>query len=196
MRGGRARRSSSRSCCDASVIGTQRVVRVCDCLRRFGGAYVVPELRLSGWRLPVRGAGVFAGLEYNPGLMARRAARKSGGKRKAGTSRPHKHGASKEGKLPKDAVTLVVLLKAREGQGPFLEAELRALVGPTRREDGCIRYDLHRGLDVGGVFLLHEVWATREHHRLHRQTPHFIRWNARKDALLASHDATFWTQIA
>jgi quinol monooxygenase YgiN len=129
--------------------------------------------------------------------MARRAAKKSGGgKRKAGTSRPRKRGASKVGKLPKDAVTLVVLLKAREGQEPFLEAELRALVGPTRREDGCITYDLHRGLDAGGAFLLHEVWATREHHRLHRQTPHFIRWNARKDALLASHDATFWTQIA
>jgi quinol monooxygenase YgiN len=137
-----------------------------------------------------------AALEYNPGLMARRAAKKSGGKRKAGTSRPRKRGASRDGKLPKDAVTLVVLLKAREGQEPFLEAELRALVGPTRREDGCITYDLHRGLDAGGAFLLHEVWATREHHRLHTQTPHFIRWNARKDALLATRDLTSWTQIA
>jgi quinol monooxygenase YgiN len=128
--------------------------------------------------------------------MARRAARKSGGKRKAGTGKPGKSGASKDGKLPKDAVTLIVLLKAREGQEPFLEAELRALVGPTRREDGCITYDLHRGLEVTGAFLLHEVWATREHHRLHTQTPHFIRWNARKDALLASRDLTSWTQIA
>ena len=128
--------------------------------------------------------------------MARRATKKSGGKRKAGTSRPRKRGASKDGKLPKDAVTLVVLLRAREGQEPFLEAELRALVGPTRREDGCIIYDLHRGLEVTGAFLLHEVWATREHHRLHTQTPHFIRWNARKDALLATRDLTSWTQIA
>jgi quinol monooxygenase YgiN len=156
----------------------------------------VPKLRLQRRRLQVRGAGVLAGLEYNPGLMARRAAKKSAGKRKAGTSRPRKRGVSKDAKLPKDAVTLVVLLKAREGQEPFLEAELRALVGPTRREDGCIRYDLHRGLDAGGVFLLHEVWATREHHRLHTRTPHFIRWNARKDALLATRDLTSWTQIA
>src|ERR1700735_5940368 len=103
-------------------------------------------------------------------------------KRVVGSRKSTSRRSAKEGKLPKDAVTLVVLLKAREGQEPFLEAELRALVGPTRREDGCITYDLHRGLDAGGAFLLHEVWATREHHRLHTRTPHFIRWNARKDA--------------
>jgi hypothetical protein len=27
-------------------------------------------------------------------------------------------------------------------------------------------------------------------------TPHFLRWNARKDALLTSRDGTFWKQIA
>ena len=92
-------------------------------------------------------------------------------------------------------MTLVVLLKSREGQEPLLEAELRALVGPTRREDGCITYDLHRGADTPSSFLLHEVWATREAHRQHTQTPHFIRWNARKDALLVSRESAFWTQV-
>ena len=131
-----------------------------------------------------------------PAIMAKRAGKKSAGRRKTGKSSSRKRSSSRDGKLSKDAVTLIVLLKSRPGQEPLLEAELRALVGPTRREDGCIRYDLHRGLDAGGVFLLHEVWATREHHRLHTQTPHFIRWNARKDALLATRDLTSWTQIA
>jgi quinol monooxygenase YgiN len=128
--------------------------------------------------------------------MGRRAAKKSGSRRRAGKSGSRKRASSRGGKLSKDAVTLIVLLKAREGQEPFLEAELRALVGPTRREEGCITYDLHRGIEVGGAFLLHEVWASREHHRLHTQTSHFIRWNARKDALLASRDVTYWTQVA
>jgi quinol monooxygenase YgiN len=127
--------------------------------------------------------------------MAKRAARKSTGKRRTGKTGTHKRRSSKNGKLSKDAVALVVLLKSREGQEPLLEAELRALVGPTRREDGCITYDLHRGSDVPGTFLLHEVWASREHHRLHTQTPHFIRWDARKDALLASRDVTFWKKV-
>jgi quinol monooxygenase YgiN len=127
--------------------------------------------------------------------MAKRVARKSAGKRRTGKTSTHRRRSSKNGKLSKDAVTLIVLLKSREGQEPLLEAELRALVGPTRREDGCITYDLHRGSDVPGTFLLHEVWASREHHRLHTQTAHFIRWDARKDALLASRDLTFWKRV-
>jgi quinol monooxygenase YgiN len=97
--------------------------------------------------------------------------------------------------LPKKGVTLVVLLRARTGHEPFLEAELRALVPPTRREEGCLQYDLHRAADGTGAFLLHEVWETREHHTAHTKTDHFLRWDARKDALLATREATFWTQI-
>ncbi len=107
-----------------------------------------------------------------------------------------KRSSSRTGKLPKEAVTLTVILRAKEGQDVLLEAELRALIPPTLREDGCLTYDLHRGTEIPGTFLLHEVWASREHHRLHMNTPHFLRWNARKDALLAARDATFWTQLA
>lgn len=99
-------------------------------------------------------------------------------------------------KLPKEAATLIVVLRAREGQETLLEAELRALVGPSRKEEGCIRYDLHRSVDTPGALLLHEVWASREAHTEHIHTPHFLRWNARKDALLASREANFWKQIS
>ena len=47
-----------------------------------------------------------------------------------------------------------------------------------------------------GTFLFHEVWESREHHTAHTRTPHFLRWNARKDALLASREAAFWQQLA
>ncbi len=99
-------------------------------------------------------------------------------------------------KLPKHAVTLVVILRAKEGQEPLLEAELRALVAPTRREEGCLQYDLHRSTELASQFFLHEVWETREHHTAHTRTSHFLRWNARKDSLLAAREATFWQQIA
>jgi quinol monooxygenase YgiN len=99
------------------------------------------------------------------------------------------------GKLPKDAVTQVVILRAREGQETLLEAELRALVGPSRKEEGCLTFDLHRSVDTTGSFLLHEIWASRDAHTDHMHTPHFLRWNAGKEALLISRDATFWKQI-
>jgi quinol monooxygenase YgiN len=87
-------------------------------------------------------------------------------------------------------------LRPREGQETLLEAELRALVGPSRKEEGCFTFDLYRAVEMPGAFLLHEVWASRDAHTEHTHTPHFLRWNARKDALIASRDGTFWKQIA
>jgi quinol monooxygenase YgiN len=126
--------------------------------------------------------------------MAKRRARKAGTKKPRRRTRKALGVAG--GKLPKDAVTLIVILRAREGQETLLEAELRALVSPSRREEGCLAYNLHRAIDTPGALLLHEVWASREAHTAHTYTPHFLRWNARKDALLASRDADFWKQIS
>jgi quinol monooxygenase YgiN len=118
------------------------------------------------------------------------------GTRKSKTKRTRRGGVRSEGKLPKDAVTLAVILRPRDGQDLMLEAELRALIAPTRKEDGCLRYDLHRSVEGPGAYLLHEIWETREHHTAHTKTDHFLRWNARKDALLASREVGFWRQIA
>jgi len=104
--------------------------------------------------------------------------------------------SSSGGKLPKDALTRMVILRARDGQELLLEAELHALIGPSRKEEGCLTFDLHGSVDQPGSYLLHEVWASREAHSEHTRTPHFLRWDARKDALLTSRDGTFWKQIA
>jgi quinol monooxygenase YgiN len=124
--------------------------------------------------------------------MAKKKTRQRSGKKR---SRPPGGKSRNNGKLPKDAVTLAVILRPRDGQDIMLEAELRALIGPTRKEQGCLRYDLHRSVEGPGAFLLHEIWETREHHTAHTKTDHFLRWNARKDALLASREVGFWKQI-
>src|SRR5437660_7116432 len=126
--------------------------------------------------------------------MTKRKAKKARARKPKRSARRARGAAG--GKLPKEAVTLIVILRAREGQETLLEAELRAMVGPTRKEEGCLRYDLHRSIDTPGALLLHEVWTSREAHTEHTHTPHFLRWNARKDALLASREANFWTQVA
>ena len=127
--------------------------------------------------------------------MTKRKKKRAGSKRSSKKRVSRKSRSRGNAKLPKEAVTLIVLLRARAGQETLLEAELRALVGPSRKEDGCLRYDLHRSADTAGALLLHEVWESRDAHTEHTNTPHFLRWNARKDALLASRDATFWTQV-
>jgi quinol monooxygenase YgiN len=117
-------------------------------------------------------------------------------RRSSGRPARRRSGGRTVRKLPKNAVTLVVTLRAKEGQHILLEAELRALIAPTRREEGCLQYDLHRSVDQPGTFLFHEVWESRDHHTSHTRTPHYLRWNARKDALLASRESAFWQQLA
>jgi quinol monooxygenase YgiN len=129
--------------------------------------------------------------QRKPVRRATKAKRKSPPARKSSRSR-----AKTPAKLPKDAVALAVMMHAKPGQEPLLQAELTALIHPTRKEDGCILYDLHRSTDIPGDFLFYEIWASREAHAAHKRTPHFLRWNARKDTLLAARESTFWKKIS
>jgi quinol monooxygenase YgiN len=123
--------------------------------------------------------------------MAKRKTKKSRNSAKRKSSSP-----IKSVKLPKEAVALVVAMHAKPGQELLLQAELTALVRPTRSEEGCLLYDLHRSTDVPGDFLFYEIWSSREAHAAHKQTPHFLRWNARKDTLLATRESTIWKKIS
>jgi len=126
-------------------------------------------------------------------MSKQKAKRRAKSKPRRGSSRKSSRNS---GKLPKDAATLMVILRPRDGQELFLEAELRALMGPTRREEGCLRYDLYRSAEGPAAYMLYEIWESRAHHTAHTKTDHFTRWNARKDSLLASRDVGFWKQIA
>ncbi|HUL16229.1 MAG TPA: putative quinol monooxygenase [Terriglobales bacterium] len=124
--------------------------------------------------------------------MANRTARRSGSKK----SSTRKAKGARFGKLPKNALTRIVILRPKEGQEVLLEAELRALAGPSRKEEGCLLFDLHRSFEGPSAFLIHEVWESRDSHTRHTKTPHFLRWDARKDSLIVTREAAFWKQIA
>ena len=51
-------------------------------------------------------------------------------------------------------------------------AELTRLVEPTRQEQGCIQYDLHRNNDNPGHFLFFENWETRDLWQAHMGSAH------------------------
>jgi quinol monooxygenase YgiN len=115
---------------------------------------------------------------------------------KRGASRSRARPSKPANKLPKNAITLAVMMHAKPGQDLLLQAELSALIRPTRKEEGCIVYDLHRCADVPGDFFFFEIWSSREAHAAHKRTPHFLRWDARKDTLLAGREVTYWHKIA
>lgn len=69
-------------------------------------------------------------------------------------------------------LTIVANIHAKPGQEEQLLSELTKLVEPTRDEDGCIQYDLHRNNDDPAHFMFYETWKTRDLWQLHKHTAH------------------------
>ena len=49
---------------------------------------------------------------------------------------------------------------------------LKKLVVETRKEEGCLQYDLIEDKNEKGIFFLIELWETEEHHFKHSTTEH------------------------
>jgi quinol monooxygenase YgiN len=71
-----------------------------------------------------------------------------------------------------ERLTLVVLFRARSGQEAALGEALLGLLAPTRREAGCLVYDLHRSIEDPAVYFFHEIWESPAHLRAHDGTDH------------------------
>ena len=54
--------------------------------------------------------------------------------------------------LENGMITVIATLEAKEGKEEALEKALSQIIEPTRKEGGCINYDLHRTLDNPKVF--------------------------------------------
>ena len=93
-------------------------------------------------------------------------------------------------------ITLIVKFQARPGMEAELRRTLLGLVAPTRKEAGCINYDLHAAPDDPAKFLFYENWASQAQLDAHGQTAHVQNLRARRDELCAEPpEFTFWEKI-
>lgn len=69
-------------------------------------------------------------------------------------------------------VTVIATLHARPGQEAALEARMRSMIEATRREAGCIRYDMHRAADDAAILIMVEYWASAEALQAHDDSAH------------------------
>ena len=69
-------------------------------------------------------------------------------------------------------ITVVAMFRARPGKETELRAALTELLAPTRREAGCLNYDMHVSADDPSKFLFHENWASRAQLDAHFQSVH------------------------
>ena len=90
-------------------------------------------------------------------------------------------------------VTVVVRIRAKAGMEARVHQELASLLAPTRRERGCLNFDMHQSPNDPALFLFHENWASEEDLKRHFESPHIKRWIQEAEALLAEPmDLTLW----
>jgi len=93
-------------------------------------------------------------------------------------------------------LTIVVHFQARPGKETELRKVLTALLAPTRKERGCLNYDLHFAPDDPGKFVFYENWATRADHDAHFNSPHIQALLPRIDDLCAAFpQVTMWEKV-
>ena len=78
----------------------------------------------------------------------------------------------KDAIMPSKELMVVASFKAKDGMEETALQELSALLAPTRKEAGCIQYDLHRGTDDPGVFVFYEIWKSKQDLEQHLEMPY------------------------
>jgi quinol monooxygenase YgiN len=89
-------------------------------------------------------------------------------------------------------VDVVAHIHAKPGHEADLRAILEAFVEPTRKEDGCLRYDLFVDLSDAGKFTFIEEWTSEEALAAHGRSEHIQSGRARMPEFLREPG---WVQV-
>jgi quinol monooxygenase YgiN len=84
----------------------------------------------------------------------------------------------------RDLLTVIAHMRAAPGKRDELRAALEALVEPTSKEQGCVNYDLHQGIEDPDRFFFYENWESDADLDAHLDAPHLRDFAARIPELL------------
>ncbi len=76
------------------------------------------------------------------------------------------------------ALNVVALVETAEEKAEKLKSICLGLIEPTRKEVGCISYNLYQDTTNPGKFIFIENWQSAEHLDVHLKTPHFVKAGA------------------
>jgi quinol monooxygenase YgiN len=92
-------------------------------------------------------------------------------------------------------LTVIAKVVAKKGSVERVRAELLKLIEPTRKENGCLEYTLHRDNDDPAIFLFYETWQSRDSLSAHMESEHFKSYVNAVDGLLAGKAVHLMTRI-
>jgi quinol monooxygenase YgiN len=91
-------------------------------------------------------------------------------------------------------VCLIVRLEAVAGKEQELRKELRAMIEPTRGEDGCKVYQLYQ-TEKSSLFYFYEIWSSKEALDKHTKTPHYLHLQEVKGGLLKNGELSLVEEV-
>lgn len=59
-------------------------------------------------------------------------------------------------------IYLIADIIANPGKEKELESSIFKVMTPTKKEIGCLQYDLHKVLEHNGKYIMYEVWESQE----------------------------------
>ncbi len=72
----------------------------------------------------------------------------------------------------------IATLRLRPGSFAAHAEAAKVNIAATRREEGCISYDLHQSVTDPDTYVFVERWASREALARHMEAPHLKIWRA------------------
>src|SRR5215469_3169978 len=87
----------------------------------------------------------------------------------------------RKGAVVMDFFGKFVVREMMEGE---VEKALRAVLGPTREEAGCVKINAFRALRGGKVFYIHSTWKDEAAFEYHATLPHTLRFIGRMKELV------------
>ena len=93
-------------------------------------------------------------------------------------------------------ITVIATFQARPGKEAELRNALIDLVAPTRKEAGCINYDLPSSPEDPAKFLFYENWTGKVALDAHMQSPHVQKLLPRVNELCVTFpEIKIWEKI-
>jgi quinol monooxygenase YgiN len=98
--------------------------------------------------------------------------------------------------MSEQALTVLARVKAKAEKLQQVERTLTGLIGPTRRESGCLSYALYQSNVDPCVFVFVEIWKSQADLDEHLQKPYLQAFVAAAGELLAEPlDVTLWHEV-
>jgi quinol monooxygenase YgiN len=79
---------------------------------------------------------------------------------------------SQKRRVKMSEIAVVAISVAKPGYEERLREALEGIVGPTRKEQGALQYDLHRDLQEPRRFVFFERWTSQEALAAHAKSAH------------------------